>query len=238
MAPKNKYDIFISYRRDDGAYTAKAIFDSLRDRGYRVFLDIETLRSSAFNLNLYNAIDECQDFIIILSPHSLDRCVNENDWVRRELEYALSHNKNVIPVFLRGFEFPDVLPEPLEPLRFQNGIPATTEFYDAFIQKLEKFLFSKRTGVNKFFAVKFVLIPVCICLFLIIGAVLFLIQYFENKNDIYNTPPISVTTTITPPVTGDETTSSDQPEKTDNTSHLSSEQMTKEEIFQLRDTYR
>ena len=40
-----KYDIFISYRRDGGDTLAQLIYDRLTDRGYSVFLDIESLRS-------------------------------------------------------------------------------------------------------------------------------------------------------------------------------------------------
>ena len=39
-----KYDIFISYRRDGGDTLAQLIYDRLTDRGYSVFLDIESLR--------------------------------------------------------------------------------------------------------------------------------------------------------------------------------------------------
>lgn len=37
-------------------------------------------------------------FMVLLSPHALDRCVNADDWVRREIEYALSHDRHVVPI--------------------------------------------------------------------------------------------------------------------------------------------
>lgn len=101
---------------------------------------MESLRSGDFNTKLYSVIEECTDFILILSPDALNRCQNEDDWVRREVEYALERGKNIIPVMLRGFEFPGNLPPSLEQLRFKNGIPASTEFFEAFIQKLQTFL--------------------------------------------------------------------------------------------------
>lgn len=39
-----KYDIFISYRRDGGYETAQLLYDSLKQLGYRVSFDMETLR--------------------------------------------------------------------------------------------------------------------------------------------------------------------------------------------------
>lgn len=138
-----KYDVFISYRRDGGEYTAKILRDRLDELGYTVFFDVESLRSGDFNTKLYSVIEECADFILILSPEALNRCQNEDDWVRREVEYALERGKNIIPVMLRGFEFPESLPPSMEQLRFKNGIPANTEFFEAFIQKLQGFLRTK-----------------------------------------------------------------------------------------------
>lgn len=138
-----KYDIFISYRRDGGEYTAKIVRDRLEELGYRVFFDVESLRSGDFNTGLYSVIDECRDFLLILSPAALDRCAKEDDWVRREAEYALEKGKNIVPIMLRGFQFPDTLPKSLEPLRYKNGLEANTQFFDAFIQKLQQFLVTK-----------------------------------------------------------------------------------------------
>jgi len=140
-----KYDVFISYRRQGGEQAARIICDRLADAGYHVFYDVEALRSGAFNTKLYSVIDECRDVIVVLSQNSLDRCTDENDWVRLEIAHALKAGKNVIPVFLRGFEFPDTLPENIAQLRYQNGLEANSEFFDAFIEKLKLFLKSKPT---------------------------------------------------------------------------------------------
>ena len=45
-----KYDIFISYRRDGGDTLSQLIYDRLTHRGYRVFLDIESLNAGKFNV--------------------------------------------------------------------------------------------------------------------------------------------------------------------------------------------
>lgn len=143
MKKQEKYDIFISYRRDGGEFTAKILRDRLEKQGYRVFFDVETLRSGDFNKRLYTVIDECRDFLLVLSPNALDRCVNEDDWVRYEVERALLKEKNIIPVMLRGFVFPDTLPESMESLRYKNGLEANSQFFDAFMDTLRQYLQSE-----------------------------------------------------------------------------------------------
>ena len=140
---KKGYDIFISYRRDGGESTAKILRDKLTELGYSVFFDVESLRSGDFNTKLYSVIEECSDFLLVLSPGALDRCRNEDDWVRLEIEHALEEGKNVVPVLLRGFSFPDQLPESIEPLRYKNGLESNYQFFDAFISKLQDFLTSR-----------------------------------------------------------------------------------------------
>lgn len=143
-----QYDVFISYRREGGAATARILRDRLTEMGYRVFFDLESLRSGYFNEALYSVIDQCKDVIVVLSPNSLDRCVNEDDWVRKEVAHALAKKKNVIPVLLRGFDFPKELPESIDDLRFCNGLVASEDFFDAFIEKLTEFLQAKPTALR------------------------------------------------------------------------------------------
>ncbi len=99
------YDIFISYRRVGGDSTARILCERLREAGYKVFMDVEDIRSGDFNVKLYDVISNCKDFLIVLSQNALDRCSEEGDWVRNELSHALKEGKNVIPVLLRGLLF-------------------------------------------------------------------------------------------------------------------------------------
>ena len=137
-----KYDVFLSYRRDGGEVMAILLHERLSAKGYRTFLDIESLNSGSFNEKLLSVIEGCANFIVVCSKNCLDRCVNENDWVRKEIAHALKHNKNIVPVMLRGFEWPESLPEDIDALRMQNGISAgSNEYFDAAIDRLaDKFL--------------------------------------------------------------------------------------------------
>ena len=119
METPPKFEIFISYRRDGGVDYARMIYLELKGRGYNTFFDFNSLRSGKFNENIFKAIDECRYFILVLSNGALDRCVNEDDWVRHEIEYALSKGKEIIPVCPSGNQrgFPESMPESFEPLR-------------------------------------------------------------------------------------------------------------------------
>ena len=69
---------------------------------------------------------------------TLDRCCDEEDGVRREVEYAIEKGKNVIPVMLRGFDWPDksTLPESMRELPNYEGIAATD--YKLFPENMER----------------------------------------------------------------------------------------------------
>ncbi len=112
----NKYDIFISYRRDGGKEWARMLSLELERLGYSVFLDFDELKDGIFDKRIMDAIESAPIFMIILSPHSLDRCVNEDDWVRREIEYAISHSRHFVPInpdcTFTGF--PEDLPDGLK----------------------------------------------------------------------------------------------------------------------------
>ncbi|MBQ8093288.1 MAG: toll/interleukin-1 receptor domain-containing protein [Clostridia bacterium] len=129
-------DIFISYRRAGGDMTAMYLYQALKSLRYNVFYDLEVLRSGKFNEALYKSIRACKDFVIILSPGALDRCVEEGDWVRMEIAEAIRSHKNIIPIMMNGFTFPEYLPEDIDEIRYQNGLSSTTEYFRATVEKL------------------------------------------------------------------------------------------------------
>lgn len=138
------YDIFISYRRSSYD-TANLIATRLRAAGYSVFFDVETLRSGKFNEQLFSVIQQCKDFLLVLPPEALDRCVNEDDWVRLEIMCALKHNKNIIPILLNGFQWPETMPSGMEELKNYQALTANSfEYFDMSLERLQKkYLHSK-----------------------------------------------------------------------------------------------
>ena len=140
---RSGYDVFISYRRDGGDTLAQLIYDRLTERGYRVFLDIESLRSGKFNEKLLEVISQCRDLVVILPPGALERCREEGDWLYLELSHALGEGKNIVPVMMKGFAWPEDMPAGLEELKHFNGIQDSKDYFDAVIDKMTALLQSR-----------------------------------------------------------------------------------------------
>ena len=136
-----EYDIFISYRREGGYDTAQLLYDRLTQMRYRVSFDLETLRGGKFNTQLYRRIEQCSDVLVIMSKDSLNLRENpDDDWFRLEIAHALKHKKNIVPVFLRDFKFPQKgeLPPDIADLVDYQGVTASQEHFDSVLQRICK----------------------------------------------------------------------------------------------------
>jgi len=143
------YIAFISYRTDEDGSTALLIEKCLAERGLKVFLDVNSLHAGKFDGQLLKEIDSATYFILLLSPNSLARCVNPDDWVLRELSHALAKGKTIIPVLRSGFRFdaegiPD-LPQITELKKF-HGVAYATKDFDGFIHQLLELLTRPRVN--------------------------------------------------------------------------------------------
>jgi hypothetical protein len=145
QAPHPDYDVFISYRRELDAQSARLIRAELQNRGSRVFLDVDDLRPGQFDEALLERIRGTSNFVLILSPGSLDRCSEQDDWLRREVVCALAHGRTIIPVLMPGFVFPaeQALPEELHPIRVHHGVAYSHEYFGATMDKIVGFLASQ-----------------------------------------------------------------------------------------------
>ena len=68
-----------------------------------MFLDIEKLKAGKFDDNLLNNVRNARNFILVLSPGCLDRCINDDnnkDWVHR-----VSYKIESIKIRTRYFMF-------------------------------------------------------------------------------------------------------------------------------------
>lgn len=195
---KEKYDVFLSYRRDGGMEMAMLLKDALTKKRYSVFLDIEGLRSGPFNEKLYEIIDGCTDFVIILPPNALDRCNDEQDWVRLEIERAKKDKKNIVPIILKGFSFPEVLPQSIEFIRYQTAPTVVNEYFDAFVEKLTTFLWSSPNGGHKRPWKGILLSAVGVVVIIAAGFAIY--QWIENQKSQPEPPVEPPMSTVTSPV--------------------------------------
>ena len=98
MLTSTQYDIFISYRRESGEDKARILNQYLSAVGYRVFFDHEAGMTGEFETEILAALEVAPVFLMLLTPHCFDRCKDEGDWVRREIERAIKFNKSIIPI--------------------------------------------------------------------------------------------------------------------------------------------
>lgn len=138
------YDVFISYRRDGGFEMARLLYEHLKSVGLNPFFDLEELRSGPFNVKLYKAIEDSANFLLVLPPKSLDRCQSEDDWLRLEIEHAIEKDKNIVPLMMSSFDWPESLPKSIERLPYYNAVKMSREYFDAAISRL----FSMLKGVK------------------------------------------------------------------------------------------
>ena len=132
--------VFISYRRTNTPW-ALAIYQSLTAHGYDVFLDYQNLKSGDFEQVILQNIKGRAHFLIVLTPSALERCAEPGDWLRREIEWAIDEKRNIIPLFLEGFNFgtPSIakyLTGKLSVLKKYNGLSVPAEYFEAAMHKL------------------------------------------------------------------------------------------------------
>lgn len=139
-----KGKVFISYRREGGINIARTVLAELEKRGYDVFLDLEGLGAGKFNEALLHEIETSSNFVLILSPGSLDRCANQGDWVRTEIRHAMNKGINIVPIIIEPFDYPKNLPSEIKGIRNINAVKWSNEYFSACISKLESFFVEKQ----------------------------------------------------------------------------------------------
>ena len=119
MAKQKNFDVFLSYRRQDGIYPAYLLYRALTDDKYDVFLDKISIGAGPFPAQLENAIDTCRDFLILATKEYFSkRIFQKNDWVRKEIELALKRKDlNIVILFLDEISFPRKLPKEIDAIR-------------------------------------------------------------------------------------------------------------------------
>jgi len=137
-------DVFISYRRSNGSQLASLLKVHLEIRNLSVFLDVDRLEAGKFDNNLLQSIRSAKNFVLVLTPGALDRCMgdqDQRDWIHKEVHCALNSNCNIIPVF-DNFVMPDPdsLPETMKNIVTYNGVKWIHDYQDACVDKVERFI--------------------------------------------------------------------------------------------------
>ncbi len=141
---EKRFDAFISYRREGGFMPAKVVRDSLRDKGVLCYMDVEEDRSGDFDIRLLDAIRNAPNFLLILSPGALDRCVNAEDWVRQEILEAVRQNKTIIPIdpnhFIWNEDLSAKLPQELQTIKTKQWVQVSQQYLSATMDKIISYM--------------------------------------------------------------------------------------------------
>lgn len=128
----------------EGMAMSQMVKSALSERGIDCYLDLEKDHSGQFDENLLQAIKSVPNFILILTKNTLDRCVDDEDWVRREILAAIKENKNIIPVRYPDFQWPDQLndkfPEEIRKLKYTQSVLISKEYLSAAIDKIIQYM--------------------------------------------------------------------------------------------------
>lgn len=132
--------VFISYRRTNLPW-ALAVFQDLTHHGYDVFLDYSGIASGDFESAILGNIKARAHFLVLLTPSALERCDNPADWLRREIETALTYQRNIVPLMLEGFDFaaPAIVGQlrgTLAALKHYNGLPVPPAYFAEAMERL------------------------------------------------------------------------------------------------------
>lgn len=150
------FDAFISYRRETASELASLIKVQLENfYNKKIFLDVKELQVGKFDEALLTRIEESPNFILILSKNSLDRCVEKSDWLKREIIHALATDRNIIPVYMDGFKFPEqdvwtLLPDKMKNLKSLQAVMYNHINQDSAIRQIASYMkVDKSQQLNK-----------------------------------------------------------------------------------------
>ena len=147
MKQKKEYDIFISYRRFDsegrtsGRDIARTLQKELTIRGYTVFFDYGEIKDEEFESVILPAVQSSKVFLLVLTKDTLLRCANEGDWVKREIEAAISSKCKIVPIDPdHAFSgWPESIPDSIRPITKQQISEISMEsLFEKSIDKIEE----------------------------------------------------------------------------------------------------
>jgi len=140
MTGRIEKTVFISYRRTN-FWTALAVFKELHSHGFDVFFDYKSIPSGDFEQVITENVKSRAHFIVILSPSALERCSEPSDWLRREIETGLDEKRNIVPLFLEGFDFgkpnhSQNLTGKIGLLKNYNGLNIPADYFEDALERL------------------------------------------------------------------------------------------------------
>ena len=144
VRPGARTRIFISYRRDDCKHPAARIASALRAKfgPDQVFFDVDSIKAGVdFVRRVQSAVEMSSVVLVVIGDEWLTadaRLHDPDDTVRLEIELALQHRCELLPVLVDGAHMPrrDQLPESIGALRQINARPVDHRTWDRDVAEL------------------------------------------------------------------------------------------------------
>jgi TIR domain/SMP-30/Gluconolactonase/LRE-like region len=160
-SPTTAGRIFISYRREDTAYSAGWLYDRLAGHfgGSQIFKDIDSIDlGDDFAEVITNAVATCDVLLALVGDQWLTitdeegkrRLDDPADFVRLEIEAALTRDVRVIPVLVHGATMPraEELPTSLAKLVRRQALELSPERFEFDTDKLFRVLDTTLAGMQ------------------------------------------------------------------------------------------
>ena len=138
----NEPFIFVSYNHDDAEVVYRIITD-LHERGYRIWHDNGISTGDNFVEALAKRIKDSEAVFCFLSPGYLD-----SPYCKRELTFALSNKKRVVPIKVVKFKLSDEVAFSLSGVNWTNlkNFPTEKDFVDHLCETNSDFMDVCRAG--------------------------------------------------------------------------------------------
>ncbi|MFK7994591.1 MAG: toll/interleukin-1 receptor domain-containing protein [Granulosicoccus sp.] len=138
--------VFIGYRRRDSQGFAGRVADDLIDHFgvHQIFRDDDIPEGSDFTRVLEQALGSCHVLIAVIGPDWLNpvkgipRIHHPDDWVRREIEAALSRGIWTLPILVGNATMPSAeeLPDTLLPFSKVQAVTMSDRHWDRDLERL------------------------------------------------------------------------------------------------------
>ena len=140
--------VFISYKRANGGGRAHHIAADLKHHNIDVYIDTENPEPGRFEGRILNEISRCSHFLVVLNELVVSSFSDENDWVRKEVLYARSQGRTIVPVFDAGFDPRQLAESPLPFLGEYQGIHIHTDCVGDDLIRLRTLITGEERGAR------------------------------------------------------------------------------------------
>jgi hypothetical protein len=173
-------DVSICYRLSGGGFRIAAMMhERFEQLNFRTFMDAESLDGGMFDEQLRAQIDNCEDIIVIIGLDGQDRYQNENRRVQQETAYAITIDRNIVPIFLHDYSsLKESFSADINEGAIFQGLENSRKLLNAFFVEQQKMRQSKRPTQNR---IKKQLLPIVLIVIVFADTFLFMYNYNRQK---------------------------------------------------------